>query len=67
MRRITKLEGKAGRGIFGKRAVGLSADEVRKNVLYGTAEDRDETWPLGQAKSNPVAKAVTDATKEAHR
>jgi|GEM_PF-3962045 len=62
MSKIQKILARPGGFLFGRRQVGLSAAEIRKNVRYGTAPDRDEKWPLGYVDSNPTAAALAEST-----
>ena len=59
------MKSNTARRLFGRRVVGLSPEQIKKNVRYGTAPDRDDRWPLSVAETNPLARAVTDATKGA--
>lgn len=68
MRKAPKsIPGKPGKGLFGKKQIGLTPDEGRKNMIYGTAPLRDEKWPLGYVETNPLAAEVANATKEGTR
>jgi hypothetical protein len=60
---IKGLNASARARLLGKPPVPLSKAEARKNLLYGTAPDRDEKWPLGKVDENPVAKAIVESTE----